>query len=340
MTQPASNLPATRPASQTSLAKKTTVKELLSRPEYQSRFKEVLGKRANQFAASVISVAGSLPDDTDPASIVAAAMTAAVLDLPVNKDLGFAWIVPFKKGQGPRQGQFQLGAKGFIQLALRTGRYTKMNARSVNVEAVGGFDEVGEPKIDWSKIDETKPIVGYAFAFQMSNGFTKVCYWTTEKVKAHAGRYSQSFKSGYDSPWKSHFDQMALKTVIKNELRAWGMLSIELQRAAEVDSGVIDIDGNVQYPDATPQVASPDFGQLKKAGTDALLGDTNPLDTLMHNIQVAGFDEGEVLNHCRLAGIIDEAMGSFQEVQEAKPSAIVKINADWDKIAKAIDDLK
>ncbi len=226
------------------------VKLALSQPAFAKRFEEILGKRAPQFMASIVSVAGSLPEDTEPTSIVTSAIVAATLDLPINKDLGFAWIVPYKV-KGIRKAQFQMGYKGFVQLALRSGQYHRINARAINEEALGGFDEIGEPVIDWSKIDSSKPAAGYAVAWRLVNGFTKVCFWSRGRVEAHAKRYSQSYSSGYDSPWTTNFDEMAIKTVIKNELSDWGILSIEMQRAAKFDQAtVIDVDSEaVAYPD-------------------------------------------------------------------------------------------
>ena len=162
---------------------------LLKRPAYLDRFKEVMGERAMQFCSSILSV-GRTMQDVEPKSIVASSMIAATLDLPIEKGLGFAWIVPYRDGN-TKYAQFQMGSKGYIQLALRTGRYERMNARSINQEAFGGFDEVGEPKILWDKIEESKPAVGYVFAFKLITGFTKVCYWSKERVEEHASRYSQ-----------------------------------------------------------------------------------------------------------------------------------------------------
>lgn len=229
--------------------KPQTLPELLKTPAYANRFREVLKDRADQFISSVLSVGNTMPD-VDPKSIISSAMNAAALNLPVNKSLGFAWIVPYKKGD-QKLAQFQVGAKGYIQLALRTSQYERMNAKPINAEALGGFDEVGEPIIHWEKLDETRPAVGYALAWKLTNGFTKVCYWTKAKVEAHAQRYSQAYKAGYDSPWKTHFDEMALKTVIKNELSRWGILSIELERAIKTDQAVINEEGEAEYIDVS-----------------------------------------------------------------------------------------
>lgn len=225
-----------------------TLEMLCKRSAYADRFKEVLGKKAPAFISSLIAVGRSMPD-VEPNSIVASAMTAAVLDLPIEKSLGFAWIVPYREGDR-KYAQFQLGVKGFIQLAQRSGSYSRMNARAVNVEAFKGYDDVGEPIIDWSAIDPAKEPIGYVFAFKLTNGFSKVCFWTTERVRIHAQRYSQAFRKGY-GPWKDNFEAMALKTVIKNELSDWGILSVEFQTALLEDQGIRKTpDDEVHYPDS------------------------------------------------------------------------------------------
>lgn len=228
------------------------LKTILAQPAFAKRFEEILGKRAPQFVASIISVASSLPQDTEPTTIVTSAMIAATLDLPINKELGFAWIVPYRNNKkNCMEAQFQMGHKGFIQLALRTGQYAGMNARAINAEALEGFDSIGEPIIKWENLDDTKETIGYAFAWKLVGGFTKVCYWPKKRVEAHAMKYSQAYRKGYESPWKSHFDGMALKTVIKNELSDWGILSVEMRQASKFDQAVvIDVDSEVlHYPD-------------------------------------------------------------------------------------------
>lgn len=235
------------------LSKETSLAELLRQPAYADRFKQVLGERAGEFTSSILSVGMSMPD-VNPISIVQSAMKAAALDLPVEKSLGFAWIVPYVE-KGVKVAQFQIGWKGLVQLALRTAAYSSMNVKPINAEALGGFDDVGEPIIHWDKVDETKEAIGYAFAWKLVNGFRKVCYWSKEKVDAHAKRYSQSYAKGYTTPWKTHFDQMAMKTVVKNELSKWGILSIQFQRALESDGSVTDASGT-RYPDGIDVGAS------------------------------------------------------------------------------------
>lgn len=227
---------------------------MLKQPGYAKRFEAVLGERAPQFISSLISVGNSMRD-VEPRSIIGSAMQAAALDLPIERSLGFAWIVPYKKWD-PRTrtetklAQFQVGWKGYVQLAQRSGKYSGMNAVAINKEAYKGRNEIGEPVIDWEAVDPTKDVFGYVFAFKSITGYTKVAMWTKEKVMEHAKRYSQSFRSEKETPWKTHFDEMALKTVISNELRRWGILSVQMQQAEKFDQAVIaDVDADPVYVD-------------------------------------------------------------------------------------------
>lgn len=229
----------------------TTLKELVKTPAIAGRMREVLGQRAPQFVSSLISI-GDTMRDVEPRSIIAAAMTAAALDLPIDKNLGFAWIVPYREGD-QKYAQFQMGYKGFIQLALRTGQYKKMNATAVNAEAWGGYDEVGDPIIKWDLLDFGKPAIAYAFAWQTVSGFTKVFAWTKERVISHAKRYSQAYVRGRNTPWKTHFEEMAIKSVIRMALSHWGIMSVEMRQAVILDQSIQkDVDAEVTYPDALP----------------------------------------------------------------------------------------
>lgn len=235
------------PAS-TALSTDTSIKGYLANEVYKKRFEEVLGARAPQFMASLITISQGNLSKCSPKSVIASAMIAATLDLPIEKNLGFAHIVPYGD-----EAQFQMGYKGYIQLALRSGQYQRMNARPVNAEAFRGWDDVGEPIIDWDQLDESKEAVGYVFAFKMINGFTKVAYWSKAKVEDHANRFSQAvIRKKKDSPWFTNFDKMALKTVVMNELRSWGMLSVQMQKAITHDMGAqADLEAEVTYPDGT-----------------------------------------------------------------------------------------
>lgn len=224
-----------------------SVKDFLALPAYKDRFNEVLGKRANQFMASIVACSQQ-PSlrEAEPRSVIAAAMVAATLDLPVNPTLGMAHIVAYAG-----VAQFQAGYKGFIQLALRTGQYRRLNACPVNAEVFVGYDQMGEPTLDWSKYDPAKAVAGYFFGFETINGFTKTVYWPKAQVEAHAKRFSQAYKKGMkSSPWITDFDSMGTKTVIKAGLTKWGLLSIEMQKALTHDQGAqADLDSDVKYVD-------------------------------------------------------------------------------------------
>src|SRR5436190_15828446 len=153
-----------------------SVKGLLARTDYQTRFKEVMGTRAPQFMASICNAANQ-PHlaECEPRSVIAAAFVAATLDLPIDKNLGFAHIVPYKG-----VAQFQMGYKGFIQLALRTGQYRTINDCIIPDGVLQSYDELtGELDVDWSK-RKSDTAVGYACFFELTNGFRKTLYWPRE----------------------------------------------------------------------------------------------------------------------------------------------------------------
>lgn len=242
---------------------KNPVKALLAMDAYKHRFEEVLGSRAPQFMASIVNAAQA-PElrDANPQSVLAAAFVAATLDLPIDRNFGFAWIIPYNRRQEiqgqwvtEKLAQFQLGYKGVVQLALRTGQYERMNARAINEEAFEGFDDIGEPLINWATVDETKDPIGWAVVWRLKSGFTKVAFWSRDKVLAHAERYSQSYRQDMEgdqkrSKWSTDLDAMARKTVLMNELRRWGIFSVEMQRAYEHDQAAqYDIDAEPVYPD-------------------------------------------------------------------------------------------
>lgn len=248
----------------------TSVKDYLAIPAYRDRFHEVMGKRANQFMAAIVA-SSQLPGlkDAEPRSVIAAAMVAATLDLPVNPTLGQAHLVAYSDGQGSKVAQFQIGYKGLIQLALRSGQYKRLNAGPISAGAFKGYDIVGEPIMDFSQNDPTKEAAGYFCAFETLNGFIKVEYWSKERAEAHAKRFSKSYAKGYSTPWKSDFDSMATKTVIKSTLGKWGLLSVEMQKAVVHDQGAqADVDSEVKYVDAD---------EAKTVATeDAVPGDPRP----------------------------------------------------------------
>ncbi len=210
------------------------LKAMVASDGIQERLNAMLGKRASQFATSLLSLVSSSNQlsKCDPQSILTGAMTAATLDLPIQKDLGFAWIVPYGSSA-----QFQMGYKGFVQLAQRSGKYAQINAFCVNAGMFTGYDDCGEPTFAWAMMDDTAPAVGYGCVFRLLNGYKKAVYWTKEKAEAHGRRYSKTYGNG---PWKTDFDAMALKTVLKMALSKWGVLSVEMQTAIVEDQKADD----------------------------------------------------------------------------------------------------
>ncbi|OIU71033.1 recombinase RecT [Rossellomorea aquimaris] len=200
-----------------------TMKGLLASPSVIKRFEEVLGKRATQFTASILSLYNSekMLQKAEPMSVISSAMIAATLDLPVDKNLGYAWIVPYGG-----KAQFQLGYKGYIQLALRTGQYRYINVTPIHEGELIKWNPLTEDiDIDFEQ-RESEVVIGYAAYFELLNGFRKTVYWTKEAVEKHRKKFSKS-----DFGWKNDWDAMAMKTVLKNLLSKWGILSVEMQKA-------------------------------------------------------------------------------------------------------------
>lgn len=211
---------------------------LFARTNVQEKFEKMLGKKAQGFMSSVLQTVNNnkLLANANPTTILTAAATAASLDLPINQNLGYAWIVPYKG-----QAQFQLGWKGFVQLALRTGQYRKINVVAVHENQFISFNALTEELDADFSVDGSGKVVGYAAYFILTNGFDKTIYWSKNKVEAHAKKFSKSYSSSH-SVWKDDFDAMAKKTVLKSILSKWGILSIEMQTAITSDQAVIEDD--------------------------------------------------------------------------------------------------
>lgn len=249
------------------------IKGFFSKSAVTTKFEEMLGKRAPQFITSVLSVVNNnkLLQNAKPESIYQSACVAATLDLPINNSLGFAWIVPYAG-----DAQFQIGWKGIVQLALRSGQYSRMNVVPVYANQFKSWNALTEDLNADFSIDPQGSPVGYVAFFRLINGFEKTSYWSMDKVKAHGERFSKTFKSS-NSVWKSDFDAMAMKTVLKNTVSKWGIMSVEMQTAFKVDqSVVVDADKTkVKYPDSTTEdVEHEEVETAKKPFTDEMIPDT------------------------------------------------------------------
>ena len=225
-----------------------TLQDILNRTKVKQRFEELLNQSAPSFISSILTIVRGNPklQACSPNSILAAAGIAAALKLPINPSLGFAFLVPYKG-----QATFQIGAKGFIQLAMRSGQYRTLNSGAVREGQIADIDfETGEV-IRGEKISDE--IVGYIAYMELLNGFKKSLYMTVDELLAHAEKYSQSYaydlKSGRKSSvWSTNFDAMAKKTVLKRLLNNFGIISIDQQSAdlataLQADQAVITDDG-------------------------------------------------------------------------------------------------
>lgn len=222
-----------------------TVKGMLETPAFKKKFKEMLGKKAAGFISSIIAVTNSSNYlmKADPATVIGAAAQAAMLDLPINQSLGFAYIVPYKGAA-----QFQLGYKGYIQLAQRSGQYADIGAKTV----YEGELEYENRLLDKFRFGErtSDKVIGYLAYFRLTNGFEKMLYMTIDEAQAHAKKYSQNYKGGTDKWGLADFNVMAEKTVLKRLLSKYGPLSIEsiqMSQALANDGGVISMNNDGDF---------------------------------------------------------------------------------------------
>ena len=222
--------------------KNATLGELMHSPAVVGKLNEVWSspQMANSFMSSVISVANGNPQlrKAEPMSIIGAAMVAATMQLQVIPTLGQCYIIPYGS-----KAQFQVGYLGLLQLCQRSGQFKKILAAPVHEGEYISGDEFDEDYVFDKKQRKSDKIVGYMAKFELLNGFTKVAYWDVDRVKAHATKFSQAYRSGYTSPWKSDFDAMAQKTVLKSILK-YAPKSIERQNAVTFDQAVVNVNSS------------------------------------------------------------------------------------------------
>lgn len=222
-----------------------TLKGMLEMPAYKNKFNEMLGKKAAGFISSIIAVTNNNKNlaKANPATVIGAAAQAAMLDLPINQSLGFAYIVPYGN-----EAQFQLGYKGYIQLAQRSGQYVDIGAKTV----YEGELEYENRLLDKFKFGERTgdKVIGYIAYFRLVNGFEKMLFMTLDEMIAHAKKYSKNYKGGTDKWGLTDFDTMAEKTVLKRLLSKYGPLSIEsvqMSQALANDGGVVKMNESGEF---------------------------------------------------------------------------------------------
>lgn len=222
--------------------KPKTLRELFNNPIIKTKIEQLVGKNSATFATSVMQIANSntMLKTADPTSIFNAACMAATLNLPLQNGLGFAYIVPFKNNKERKvEAQFQIGYKGFIQLAQRSGQFKRLVALPVYKNQLLKKDFINGFEFDWEQEPEKdeNPIGYYAY-FKLVNDFSAELYMSHDDIVKHAQRYSQTFKKGF-GVWHDNFEAMALKTVMKLLLSKQAPLSVEMQQAVLADQSVV-----------------------------------------------------------------------------------------------------
>ncbi len=252
--------------------------EAIQRKTYQKLILNTLGdsKRAERFITAITSAVSANAElqKCDAGTILSGTLLGESLNLSPSPQLGHYYLVPFKdkkRDNGVKVAQFQIGYKGYLQLAIRSGYYKKINVLPIKVGELEYFDPLEERIkvhiIEDEEIRENTETIGYYAMFEYLNGFRKAIYWSKKKMENHANIYSKSFdlkqkrmlEKGeipekelwkYSSFWYKNFDTMACKTMLRQLISKWGIMSIELQEAYEKDMGVVHEDGNVQYIDS------------------------------------------------------------------------------------------
>ena len=232
-----------------------TFSTFMSSEGVKRKLNEIIGGEKGQaFITSIISAVSTNPalKRCDNASIFSAGLIGASLNLAPSKELGHFYIVPYGD-----KAQFQIGYKGLIQLAVRSGQYKHLNVIEVKEGEMKFYNQLTEEfefkLIEDPEIREKTKTVGYFAMFELLNGFVKTIYWTKSKMEAHAKKYSQSYKSGKNSFWNDNFDEMAKKTLLKQILTKWGAMSTEMEKVKKYDQAAIKSDGSVEYVDNMQQ---------------------------------------------------------------------------------------
>ncbi|MEE0208350.1 MAG: recombinase RecT [Enterocloster sp.] len=236
--------------------------------------KVVGGKNGTRFISSIVSAVQATPalQECTNSSILSAALLGESLNLSPSPQLGQYYMVPYdNRSKGAKEAQFQLGYKGYIQLATRSSQYKKLNVLSIKEGELIRFDPLNEEiEVNLIQDDEQReaaPTIGYYAMFEYTNGFRKAMYWSRAKMEAHAKKYSPGYKRDLEKGtswtfWAKDFDAMAYKTMLRQLISKWGIMSIDLQDAIDSDMAVIREDGSRDYvetvqPDAVEEAAVP-----------------------------------------------------------------------------------
>ena len=297
---------------------KTGLAAYLSQDAIKKQINSVLGgNKGTRFISSIVSAAQTTPalQECTNKSIVNAALLGEALNLSPSPQLGQFYMVPFdNKKKGVKEAQFQLGYKGYIQLAVRSGYYKRLNVMAIKEGELVRYDPLNEEievnLIEDDIVREETPTTGYFAMFEYENGFKKTMYWSKQKMLSHADKYSQAFHMNavesdnprrqrvsyddylkgnypksdewkYSSFWYKDFDGMAMKTMLRQLISKWGIMSIDLQTAVDKDMAVIHEDGSAEYVENEQEeenvVADQELNEVSEEPQKAETA--NPVDT-------------------------------------------------------------
>lgn len=248
-------------ANEVQIAQKQGINAYLQSDAVKKNVISVVGEKdAQRFISSVVSAVQTNPalQECTNGSILSAALLGQSLNLPQSPQIGMFYFVPYKnKEKGVTEAQFQISYKGLTNLAIRSGQYKKINAVEVKageLVSYNPFEDTYElkPETDLKKRKEL-PTIGYYGFFELLNGYRKELYWSKEEMEAHAKRYSASYRNGWKSSiWSTDFDKMALKTITRQLISRFGIMSVDMQTAYVSDQAVLDENLNPQYVDNVP----------------------------------------------------------------------------------------
>ena len=264
---------------------KVGITAYLNKDAIKNQIDQVIGgKNGTRFITSIVSAvnANTQLKDCDNGSIVSAALVGEALNLSPSPTLGHYYLVPYNDKEKGKVAQFQLGYKGYIQLAIRSGQYKRLNVLAIKQGELVKFDplteEIEVKLIEDEEERESAPTVGYYAMFEYINGFRKAIYWSKNKMEAHALKYSKGYaaKKGYTF-WEKDFDSMAYKTMLRHLISKWGIMSIDMVTAYESDMAVINEDGTKTYVDneTTVEATVAEVKEEPKAETPAPAASTD-----------------------------------------------------------------
>lgn len=275
------------------VAKKTTFSTFITSDAIKTKINQmVAGRDGAKFITSLISLVSNNPmlAECEHSTILSSALLGESLKLSPSPQLGQYYMVPFNDNKNGRKvAQFQIGYKGYIQLAMRSGQYRDLDVIEVREGEYKGKDAfTGKARVEFIEDDNERlklPIIGYFAYFELLNGFRKSLYWTKEKMEQHALTYSQAYKTdvkkGWNmSFWSKDFDAMAFKTMLRQLISKWGIMSVEFQTAFTNDMGVIENDGNANFVDSVdePEPAQEIKTLPKVENTESIIENNDPLN--------------------------------------------------------------